>query len=245
MADKVIKTRVQLKNDTTANWEKAITFIPLKGEMIIYNDNDGTAPKMKIGDGVTLLAELPFTASGSFLFSEDEPVDVEDGTVWIDISEEGGTINYVSYDAQENTETAKLRARTNIGAAFDEITTTMTVPEYENLSEQQFVELYARGVRTLYVENDGTFVDKSGIHYSEHTLFANGWVNGKQYINLSTVGATSSGELTLAKTATLEQVRAAASGLLLITAQNEGSIEMTSFGVTPNVNIPIIIRVVN
>ncbi len=56
MANKEIKTRIQNKNDTSENWAKAINFIPLKGEIIIYNDT----LQFKIGDGKTLLSQLEF-----------------------------------------------------------------------------------------------------------------------------------------------------------------------------------------
>ena len=59
-----IKTRIQLKNDTEANWNKAINFIPLKGEVIIYLA-DGTHPfsRFKVGDGITTVVNLPFSGA--------------------------------------------------------------------------------------------------------------------------------------------------------------------------------------
>lgn len=66
---KTIKTRIQNKHDIPSNWEKA-TFIPLPGELIIYDDHyfdiEGNkvvvadAIKYKIGDGKTPINELPF-----------------------------------------------------------------------------------------------------------------------------------------------------------------------------------------
>lgn len=56
MANKEIKTRIQNKNDTSENWAKAVNFVPLKGEIIIYNDT----LQFKIGDGKTLLSQLEF-----------------------------------------------------------------------------------------------------------------------------------------------------------------------------------------
>ena len=53
---KTLKTRIINKSDTSANWAKATTFIPLKGELIIYSDTN----QMKIGDGVTKVNDLPF-----------------------------------------------------------------------------------------------------------------------------------------------------------------------------------------
>lgn len=60
---KILNSRITQKIDTTANWEKAINFIPLKGEIIIYQD-EGTADRFKIGDGATLVNDLPFMEMG-------------------------------------------------------------------------------------------------------------------------------------------------------------------------------------
>lgn len=62
MANKNILSRIQHKHDTQANWEKAVNFIPLEGEIIVY-DVDGTYSysRIKIGDGATSVVDLPFT----------------------------------------------------------------------------------------------------------------------------------------------------------------------------------------
>lgn len=54
---KNLNTRIKLKVDTTANWDKATNFIPYTGELILYSDNR----LMKIGDGVTTVSNLSFT----------------------------------------------------------------------------------------------------------------------------------------------------------------------------------------
>ena len=54
------KTRIQLKNNSTAYWNELTDFVPLQGEMIIYNDNP---PRMKIGDGITKLQDLVFASA--------------------------------------------------------------------------------------------------------------------------------------------------------------------------------------
>ena len=64
-----VKTRIQLKYDTEANWNKAINFIPLKGEVIIYSADDSHPfCRLKVGDGGTRLANLPFV----FFDDDDE-----------------------------------------------------------------------------------------------------------------------------------------------------------------------------
>lgn len=67
-----INTRIQLKRDTTQHWNEALGFIPLEGELIIYNDYktiqkevDGETrqvkvPGLKIGDGMAYVQDLPF-----------------------------------------------------------------------------------------------------------------------------------------------------------------------------------------
>lgn len=64
MAQKTIQTRVRMKNDTEQNWSKAINFIPLDGEIIVYDtDSNHPRPRIKIGDGVTSVNNLPFLST--------------------------------------------------------------------------------------------------------------------------------------------------------------------------------------
>lgn len=56
MANKTFQSRIVQKHDTKANWEKATNFIPLKGEIIVYDD----LRKIKIGDGSTKINNLAF-----------------------------------------------------------------------------------------------------------------------------------------------------------------------------------------
>lgn len=69
-----LNTRIQLKRDTTANWERVQgTFTPLAGELIVYTDYrtetyvDGNGqtqtrniPAFKIGTGNAYLGDLAF-----------------------------------------------------------------------------------------------------------------------------------------------------------------------------------------
>lgn len=56
MAEKEILTRIQHKYDTQENWNKAVNFVPKKGELIIYSD----IKKFKVGDGSSKLSVLDF-----------------------------------------------------------------------------------------------------------------------------------------------------------------------------------------
>ena len=59
MSEKNIKVRLQQKHDTSANWALATNFKPKAGELIIYDD----LKKMKVGDGETLVNNLPFLSA--------------------------------------------------------------------------------------------------------------------------------------------------------------------------------------
>lgn len=57
---RVLKTRIGLRRDTAANYEKVKdTLLPLKGEVILVDTSDGL--RSKIGDGVKTYAQLPFS----------------------------------------------------------------------------------------------------------------------------------------------------------------------------------------
>lgn len=60
-----VRARFQQKSDTEANWnENGQDFIPFLGEIIIYlADNAHPYPRLKVGDGITNVINLPFTSS--------------------------------------------------------------------------------------------------------------------------------------------------------------------------------------
>lgn len=65
MADTTLNTRIQLRNDTEANWLLvADTAIPLVGEICITNDGEHKG-QFKIGDGATTWGDLPYANSGA------------------------------------------------------------------------------------------------------------------------------------------------------------------------------------
>lgn len=65
MAVKILNSRFQLKTDTEENWAVS-NLIPKNGEVIIYAvDNEHTSPRIKIGDGVHLVKNLPFISAGT------------------------------------------------------------------------------------------------------------------------------------------------------------------------------------
>lgn len=76
---KKISTRIVHKHDLEVNWLKATSFVPMQGELIIYDievDSSGntlelpagrTEPyiyeRLKIGDGQSLVSALPFSTT--------------------------------------------------------------------------------------------------------------------------------------------------------------------------------------
>lgn len=61
MSEKTLKTRIQNKRGTTAEWATgtAPNFVPLDGELIVYKDVN----KIKIGNGTSKVGDLPFVAA--------------------------------------------------------------------------------------------------------------------------------------------------------------------------------------
>lgn len=64
MANVQIKTKIQLRNDTSAAWSTNGSLVLGKGEIAIENCTDGTN-KIKIGDGTQTWANLPYLYAGA------------------------------------------------------------------------------------------------------------------------------------------------------------------------------------
>ena len=61
MAEKRLNTRIIHKHETEANWLLATNFVPMQGEIIIYDiDSTHAYERVKVGDGKTLVSALPF-----------------------------------------------------------------------------------------------------------------------------------------------------------------------------------------
>lgn len=93
MATNTIKTRIQLKNDTEENWNKAANFIPKVGEVIIYSADDAHPfSRLKVGNGSDAISSLVFIDAGTitgYTVSKDVPYNAQftDTTIeLIDIS---------------------------------------------------------------------------------------------------------------------------------------------------------------
>lgn len=97
---KNIKTRIQNKHDLEVNWLQASDFVPLQGELIVYDievDSSGntltktvdgtvvallpegrTAPyayeRFKIGDGIHSVGDLPFVMDAYYTSAETDTI---------------------------------------------------------------------------------------------------------------------------------------------------------------------------
>ena len=75
MAEKTLKTRIINKHDTEANWNKATSFVPKAGEVIIYEaDSTHSYPRIKVGDGATAVTALPFSTDGLVTLSTEQTI---------------------------------------------------------------------------------------------------------------------------------------------------------------------------
>ena len=116
---KNIKSRIQQKHDTAANWAKATNFVPQAGEVIVYNADYNSStnpagenrPRIKVGNGTDNVNTLPFAdvnirtgvfGGSSFYTNTDfqHPLPVENNTIYIDIYS-GGNIMYLG-DAEHH-----------------------------------------------------------------------------------------------------------------------------------------------
>lgn len=91
MADNIVNARIQLKNDTEANWQSAINFKPRKGELIISTtDSTHPFPMLRVGDGVTAVKDLPIlnlqtdwnAADSSSGYIKNKPIIVKNTSAW-------------------------------------------------------------------------------------------------------------------------------------------------------------------
>jgi hypothetical protein len=67
----------RLSIDTTANWAEKSTYIPRKGEIIVYSDwqivDNIPIPGIKIGDGISVVGILPFANEVTYSILPDKP----------------------------------------------------------------------------------------------------------------------------------------------------------------------------
>ena len=101
--DRKLNARIQHKIDTQENWEKAVNFIPLKGEWIFYDkDAENADIRLKIGDGETNVNELPFISTGGSGNSQSVQPDYEQN--------DATAVDYIKNRPFYDTRTIKARS---------------------------------------------------------------------------------------------------------------------------------------
>lgn len=152
MANKEIRTRIQNKNDTSENWAKAVNFIPLKGEIIIYND----LRLIKIGDGVTKVGALEFanskdteTLTGASLSTILNHSDVEiptskavldalDGKV---DKVDGKSLSTEDYTTEEKNKLSRIESGANKTTVDSSLSSTSTNPVQNKVINTKFTSV--------------------------------------------------------------------------------------------------------
>lgn len=81
MADNILKTKIQLRHDTAANWEANKTVVLLAGELGFETDTN----KFKIGDGVKTWAELPYAVKDEIALTDENVTMTNDFTATVSI----------------------------------------------------------------------------------------------------------------------------------------------------------------
>ena len=85
MADKVLHARTVQIHDVEANWNRAVSFVPRRGEIVIYDvDKTHNVERFKIGDGTTTVVNLPFIIESSiqdFFKSTSDVIYIDSGRI--------------------------------------------------------------------------------------------------------------------------------------------------------------------
>ena len=152
MANKEIKTRIQNKNDTSENWAKAVNFIPLKGEIIVYTD----LRKIKIGDGVTKVGALEFanskdaeTLTGASLSTILNHSDVEIPTSKVVLDALDGKVDKVDgkslstedYTTEEKNKLSGIESGANKTTIDSSLSSTSTNPVQNKVINTKFTSV--------------------------------------------------------------------------------------------------------
>ena len=116
MANKTFQGRIVQKHDTKANWNKATNFVPLKGEIIIYDDLN----KIKIGDGTTTVVNLPYSTTINYNDLTNKPTIPSVGNGILTIQKNGTAIDTFAANATAN-KTINIIVPTKLSNLTDDV----------------------------------------------------------------------------------------------------------------------------
>ena len=150
------------KHDTEANWQAYRSgYVPAAGEIVVYDrDESRSFERIKIGDGVTTILNLPFISDNEVYIGAEEPT--EGQRFWIDTDEEnagGGASGGITMEEVEE----------YVGDQLTNYSTTSQMQYYVNANTRK---VYA-GPTTLYVDPDHTLGGDSTNTYSTFRDVAN------------------------------------------------------------------------
>lgn len=183
---KQINARIMTKHDVAENWEKATTFVPKEGEIIIYEvDGKTTAsrvPRLKVGDGSNKINDLKFITEPYVLKKSGYGLSKNDFTdAYKSILEKMGdnpSFTDTTYESGEGIE-LKNNKFYNLGLIsvnYNKTTPSLDFKTYNTQSNSYQVK--AINLKTLFndtfemIQNSSTPIFKSGS--KKGTLSVNG-----------------------------------------------------------------------
>lgn len=133
MANKTYQGRIVQKHDSSTNWAKATNFIPLKGEIIVYDD----LKKIKIGDGETKVGDLTFindndtlatvAKTGSYSDLKNKPTIPSVGNGTLTIQKNGTSAGTFTANATTN-KTINITVPTKVSELTDDVVSGKYLP---------------------------------------------------------------------------------------------------------------------
>lgn len=169
MSENVLKNvRIVHKHDTEENWLKATNFIPKQGELIIYDvDDKYNYERMKIGDGNTLVNDLPFSNDWESL--ENRPFYEE--------------LSYVSYIPEQVVEFIVNSNMTSCSVSIDNVDMPWDWVEYkvtfDNIeyigmmtdnADSAWIDINLNGGERMKIYNYGYVYINSANFAGEHSI---------------------------------------------------------------------------
>ena len=122
-----VQTRIQLKRDTTENWNNARGFIPMAGEVIVYTDYETKTYEVEeYGEKVTKTVEIPNIKVGTgnayvqdLAFVDEKTRDIlmahiQDHDIHVTLQEKVFWNNKINVDDAEEQTTGELEDETLI-----------------------------------------------------------------------------------------------------------------------------------
>lgn len=198
--------------------------------------NTASSPTLNVnGTGAKAIKQYSSTAPQTYMWYSNSIVHfVYDGTYWqMDIPPIAGTTYYgvtKLSSSTSSTSTSLAATASAVKSAYD--LADAAVPKTTVGAANGVAGLDANGKILLdQLPEQSTSVDV--------TLTSNGWSNGTQSVSVSGMTSIKNGVVGVSNGATDDQINAANSAKLSVTAQANGSITIRASGTTPTVNIPI------